>query len=197
MTGLHRKITGFASGRIQYWIRLVVVLATFAVALSTPAATFTATLDADTILLGDTATLSLKFDDGQPQGTPQLPDLPGLQVVSSGQSTQFGFSNVGRSTSSITYSFGVRATQIGEFTIPALSVKVGNETLTSSPVKFKVVRAATPEPGSEAEQQSFALLRIVLPRKEVFVGEILVIEQQLLLLHWRQCWFHFLTVALK
>lgn len=144
------------------------------------AASFSATLDHDTILLGDTATLSLKFEDGQPGGTPQLPNLPGLQVVSSGQSSQFGFSTGGRSISSVTYSFGVRATQIGDFTIPGLTIKIGNETLSSQPIHFKVVRAATPQPGSEAEQQSLALLRLALPRTNVYVGETIVVEMQLL-----------------
>ena len=47
-------------------------------------------------------------------------------------------------------------------------------------MKFKVTRAAAPTPGSEAEQQQLALLRLVLPKSEVFVGETIVIEQQLL-----------------
>jgi hypothetical protein len=179
MTRLLGNSTGFAPGRIHHWIRLVFALASFA-ALPLRAASFSTSLDHDTILLGDTATLSLKFEDGQPGGTPQLPALPGLQVVSSGQSSQFGFSTGGRSTSSVTYSYGVRATQIGDFTIPALTVKLGNDTLSSQPIHFKVVRAATPQPGSETEQQSLALLRLSLPRANVYVGETIVVEMQLL-----------------
>ena len=47
------------------------------------AATFTATLDRDTITLGETATLSLIFggdsSGGQP-GPPSKPAIPGLQI---------------------------------------------------------------------------------------------------------------------
>jgi hypothetical protein len=178
MRGLRDKKTGSTPGRIQVWIRLVVVLATLAVGAAR-GANFSVALDHDSILLGDTATLSLTFEDAQPQGTPQLPELPGLQIVSSGQSTQFGFSG-GRSTSSVTYSYGVKATEVGEFSIPSFTIKLGKETLSSQPVSFKVVRPAAPEPGSEAEQQALALLRIIPPKKEVYVGETVVLEMQLL-----------------
>ena len=182
MTGLQRIDTGFTPGRIQNWIRLVFALGLLVLAGPLRAATFSVTLDSDTILLGDTATLSLKFEDAQPQGTPQLPELPGLQVVSSGQSSQFGFSTgAGRSTSSFTYSYGVKATEVGEFTIPSFSIKLGSETLSSQPVKFKVVRPSTPALGSEAEQQALALLRLALPKTNVYVGETIVVELQLLI----------------
>jgi hypothetical protein len=179
MAGLNRAISSFAPRRIQQWIRLVCALAACA-ALPLGAATFTASLDRDTILLGDTATLALTFAGGDPGGGLQLPNIPGLQVISSGQSSQFSFSN-GQSTSTVTHNFVIKPAQTGDFTIPALTAKVGGETLTSQPVKFKVVRAAAPTPGSEAEQQQLALLRVVLPKQEVFVGETIVVELQLLI----------------
>lgn len=148
-------------------------------ALALRAATFSAVLDHDSILLGGTATLSLKFDDGQPQGTPQLPQIPGLQITYIGPSSSFSFVN-GRTSSSVTHNFTVKPTQVGDFTIPALTAKIGSEMLTSLPLKFKVVRAAPPAPGSEAEQQQLALFRLALPKKEVFLGETIVVEMQLL-----------------
>jgi len=180
MTKQQRNITGIVPGRIHHWIRLLLVVAVGVGCLGARAAGFTAALDHDTILLGDTATLSLKFEGGQPQGALQLPELPGLQVVSSGQSSEFGFSN-GRSTSSVTYNYGVKAIEVGEFTIPSFNIKLGGEVLSSQPVKFKVVRPSAPAPGSAAEQQALALLRYTVPKKEVYVGETVVLEQQLLL----------------
>jgi len=179
MTGLPRIKTGFTPGRIQKWIRPIVIVIALA-AISLRATTFKVTLDKDTIQLGDIATLSLTFDGANINGAPQLPNLPGLQVVSSGQSSQLGFSTGGKATSTTTFSFGVKATEVGEFSIPSLSLKLGNETLTSEAVKFKITRPTPPIPGSDAEQQSLALLRIVLPKKEIFAGETIVIEQQLL-----------------
>ena len=178
MAGSPTTGTGYTPGRIQRWIRLVLAFITLA-AGSLHATTFTVTLDHDTILLGDSATLSLKFEGGQPQGTPQLPAIAGLQINYIGPASSFSFVN-GQTSSSITHNYSVKPTQAGDFTIPALTLKFGNENLSSQPVRFKVKRAAAPTPGSEAEQQSLALLRIVLPKKEVFAGETIVIEQQLL-----------------
>ena len=149
-------------------------------ALPLLATTLSVSLDHDTLLLGDTATLTLKFEGSQPQGTPQLPPIPGLQITYIGQ---FSLSNTinGQLTSlGIIHNFQVKPAQAGDFTIPALTLKFGNEPLNSQPVKFKVTRAAPATPGSEAEQQSLALLRLVLPKKEMFAGETIVIEQQLL-----------------
>jgi len=144
------------------------------------AATFTATLDHDAVVLGDTATLSLKFQDGQPQGTPQPPPVAGLQFSYIGPSSAFSFVN-GETSSTVTHSFQVKPTQTGEFVIPSITARVGNETLKSLPIRFKVVRAAAPQPGSAAEQQSLALLRYAVPKQEVFAGETIVVEQQLLI----------------
>ena len=68
------------------------------------AATFTASLDRDTIALGESATLSLTFEGSQPGGTPQIKDIPGLQINYVGPSSQFSFVN-GQTSSTITYHF--------------------------------------------------------------------------------------------
>jgi hypothetical protein len=56
------------------------------------AASFTASLDRDTIALGESATLSLTFEGGQPKNAPSL-DIPGLQITSAGNSQNFSFVN--------------------------------------------------------------------------------------------------------
>ncbi|HEU5069501.1 MAG TPA: BatD family protein [Verrucomicrobiae bacterium] len=178
MTGLHGKSTGFSPGRIHPWIRLVFGVMMLAVA-RLHAATFTATLDHDTILLGDTATLSLKFDGGDPTSPPSLPDLPGLEFPNASTPSVSRFDINGQHT--LVLSLIVKPTQTGDFTIPALNVKVGGETLTSEPIRFKVVRPTAPAPGSAAEQQSLALLRLALPQQQLFTGQTFVLEMQLLL----------------
>ena len=160
--------------------RFVFALLLSSLVVSAYAASFTAALDHDTILLGDTATLSLKFEDAQPGGAPQPPPVAGLQFNYIGPSSQVSFIN-GETRSSVTHNFQVRPTQPGDYLIPAMSVRIGSETLTTQPIQVKVVRAATPTPGSEAEQEALALLRYALPKQEVFVGETIVIEQQVLI----------------
>src|SRR5579872_4357453 len=72
--------------------------------VATNAATFTASLDRDTITLGESATLSLTFEGGSPDNVPTPPGNPNLQVVESGTSTQFKFIN-GQSSSAVTHTF--------------------------------------------------------------------------------------------
>jgi hypothetical protein len=180
MTEVQSINTGLQPDRIHRWIRRFVVVLPLLVVVTAGAATFTASLDHDTILLGDAATLSLKFEDGQPSGTPQPPPVTGLQFKYIGPSSFVSFVN-GQTSSTLTHNFQVKPTQTGEFEIPSIMAKVGNETLTSQPVKFKVVRAPAAQPGSEAEQQALALLRFAVPKQEVFVGETIVVEQRLLI----------------
>ena len=53
------------------------------------AAKFTATLDRDTVAVGESATLSLKFEGGQPGQMPSPPAIPNLQVASKGAPSQY------------------------------------------------------------------------------------------------------------
>ena len=177
MTGLPKIKTGFTPGRIQKWIRLVFVLMAM-VALPLRATTFTVSIDHDTILLGDAATLSLKFDGDEPKSLSNLPTIPGLEFPNAANPSVSRLTINGQHT--LVLAVTVKPTQVGDYTIPALTAKTGNETIAGNAVTFKVVRAAAPTPGSEAEQQSLALLRIVLPKKEVYAGETIVIEEQLL-----------------
>ena len=179
MTGILPINLATLANRIHPWMRWFCLLLSV-LTLPASGATFTAKLDRDTVLLGDVATLSLAFDGAQPAAAPTLPTVPGLQMVSAGQSSSMNWVN-GQMTSSITYTYMVKPTQVGEFTIPTLSAKVGSETLQSQPLKLKVVRAQTPTPGSQAEEQQLALLRVSLPKQRAFVGEMLLIEQQLLI----------------
>src|SRR4051794_40419719 len=54
--------------------------------LAVAAPTFTASLDRDTISLGETVTLSLTYEDGHPRNQPTAPALPDLEYGSTGRS---------------------------------------------------------------------------------------------------------------
>src|ERR1039458_3065406 len=57
------------------------------------AATFTATLDRETVTVGETATLSLSFKGGEPKSIPVPPVLPNLQITGEGTSRAISFDN--------------------------------------------------------------------------------------------------------
>ena len=98
-------------------------------AVTARAASFTASLDRDTMTLGESATLSLTFEGGQSKNVP-TPSVPGLQIVNTGNSQNFSIIN-GAMSSTVTVTFSVTARQPGEFTIPALKADVNGQQLSS------------------------------------------------------------------
>jgi hypothetical protein len=144
--------------------------------LSAQAASLTAQLDRQVVPLDETVTLKLTFEGVAPQSTPNLPALPGLNVLGTSQSSQFTIVN-GLQSSKITFNYTLMPTQPGEVVIPAMQVQVSGQTLTSQPLRLKVTPSAN-NAGSKA-QTNLAFLKLVVPRSEVFLGEPFVVEMQL------------------
>ena len=151
--------------------------------LALTAATFTASLDHDTITLGENATLALAFGGATPQSLPSLPSIPNLQVSPAGTSTQMSFNFGSESSSTVTYNFALRPTQPGEYTIPALTANVGGQTLTTQPLKLTVLKPNAPPPQALNSGTELAFLKLAVPRKEIYVGETMNIQLQLYLLN--------------
>jgi len=141
------------------------------------AATFTASLDRDTIMLGESARLSLTFTEANPSA-PSIPPVPNLQISYVGQSRQDTIIN-GQVSSSVSHTFSVVPRQDGEFTIPAMTIKVGNEMLSSPALKLKVVKPGAPSQESIDSGAQLAYMKLVVPKKQVYLGETLVGELQL------------------
>src|SRR4051812_40945154 len=91
----------------------------------------TASLDRNTITLGENVTLSVSFENVNPSGPPILPTLPGISVASSGQSSQVSFDHLGNSLSKFDYNFVLVPSQVGDFTIPALPVIANGQQFTT------------------------------------------------------------------
>ncbi|MGH7971698.1 MAG: BatD family protein, partial [Limisphaerales bacterium] len=169
------------------WLRLglgslaLVVFASLAMAVA-GAATFTASLDRDTINFGETATLSLAFSGGQPQDPPSVPEVPNLQIAYIGPSSQFSVIN-GQVNSSITYNFTVAPRQPGDYTIPAISLNMGGQHFTSQPLTLKVLKPSAPPPDAVNSGSQLAFLRLLLPKKEMYVGEMVAAQLQVYILN--------------
>jgi hypothetical protein len=136
------------------------------------AATFTASLDRDTIALGESATLSLTFEDGSPRNVPAPPNVAGLQIAYVGPSSQFSFVN-GETKSTVTYNFTLRPRQAGEFIIPELVADVGGVQLTNQPLKLAVLQPNSPPPAAVNSGSEVAFMKLALPEKVVYPGEVL------------------------
>lgn len=136
------------------------------------AATFTASLDRDTIALGESATLSLTFEDGSPRNVPMPSNVAGLQIAYVGPSSQFSYIN-GETKSTVTYNFTLTPRQAGDFAIPPLVADVGGQQLSSPSLRLKVLPPNSPPPAAVNSGSEVAFMRLTLPEKEVCPGEVL------------------------
>jgi len=139
------------------------------------AASFTATLDRESVTVGESATLTLQCEGGEPKSVPAPPSLPNPQVSGGGSSRNISIIN-GQISASISQTFLLTPTQPGEFVIPALQAEVGGRVLTTQPLKLTAVKAPASAADSAGEQLAF--FKLFVPRKEVYVGEILSVEFQ-------------------
>ncbi len=142
------------------------------------AATLTASLDRDTITLGESATLSLAFDGGAPGQAPAVPNIPGLRLVGPGTSQQISFNN-GVMARSITYSFEVTPVQAGDFTIPSIAAVVDGTRLTTRPLKLTVLKPGAPTPEAINSGSQPAFLKLALPKQQLYLGEPAIAEVDL------------------
>jgi hypothetical protein len=142
--------------------------------------TFTTSLDRESVIVGETVVLTLKFEGVSPKGMPSIPQIPGLQTlgsVSSSVNSSFGPEGMSSSTS---YSVNLLAQRVGEFVIPPLSVEIDGQKLQSQPVRLKVLQSDPNAPTQELGDR-LAFLSLSLPKKEMFVGEVLPVELRLYL----------------
>jgi hypothetical protein len=143
-------------------------------------ATFTATLDRDTVTLGENATLSLSFVGGTPRTVPSPQDIPNLQIDFSGYSQEITTIN-GQFSATVSYTFTITPRQPGDYTIPALTAEVGAEQLHTQPLKLKVLKPSAPPPDAIKSGSQPAFLKLLLPKKEIYVGETIVAQLQIYL----------------
>jgi hypothetical protein len=135
------------------------------------AATFTASLDRDTIALGENAILSLTFEGGSPKDVP-TPNVPGLQIVNAGNSHNFSILN-GQMSSTVTVTYSITPRKSGEFVIPSLVTDIGGHQLASQPLKLTVLQPNSPPPEAVNSGSEIAFMKLTLPEKEVYPGEML------------------------
>src|SRR6266581_7195956 len=167
--------TGHPGAPLRRLATAILAILPWFLPLPLSAASFTATLDRETVAVGESATLSLSFEGGEPKSIPVPPAIPNLQITDQGSSRNIRIVN-GQMTSSISQSFALTPTQPGDYSIPALNAEVNGQILTSQPLKLTAVKPAASVRGNEGEPLAF--LKLFVPKKEVFVGEVLSVELQ-------------------
>lgn len=157
--------------RRALWVVLVLPL------LAQAEPRLTATLDRDTITLGESVTLSLAFEETKPAEVPQLPELPNLRWSFAGQSSQFQFIN-GRTTSRMIFNYLLTPAQPGDYQIPAMRINLNDLALTTQPLRLKVLKPGD-SVATDSNTPTAAFVRLIAPTNAVFVGEVFPVELQL------------------
>jgi hypothetical protein len=166
--------------RFTRCLRTVLAAAFLVLAQWVSAATFNAELDRDTVTLGETATLSLKFTGGTPQAIPTPPQIARLSIDYVGRSSQFSDIN-GQVSSTVSHNFNLKPHQAGEFIIPPMTVDISGEKLTSQPLKLKVINPAPASPQAINSGSQLAFLKLGIPKKQLYLGETIVAQLDLYL----------------
>ncbi len=143
------------------------------------AASFTASLDRDTIALGEQAILSLTFEGGQSKNVP-TPSVAGLQISQIGTSQSVKIVN-GAMSSTVTVTFSVSPQHSGDFVIPAMTADVNGQALTSQPLTLAVQKAAVPSAAAINSGNEVAFMKLQLPQNKVYVGQVLAAQLQICL----------------
>lgn len=120
----------------------------------------------------------ITVQDGQVQ---QLPNLRfPLQIgQTSGVSTSQQIQIVnGRQTASLQLSWGITATEPGEFVIPTQTVVVDGQPLTTNEVKLTVENGGTPQVQAQDDANQ-PILQIELGKKEIYQSEVVPVNVSL------------------
>src|SRR6266581_3930656 len=136
--------TGHPGAPLRRLATAILAILPWFLPLPLSAASFTATLDRETVAVGESATLSLSFEGGEPKSIPVPPAIPNLQITDQGSSRNIRI--------------------------------VNGQMLASQPLKLTAVKPAASVRGNEGEPLAF--LKLFVPKKEVFVGEVLSVELQ-------------------
>ena len=179
---LSGQVTQLCARRRQNHVGAVLALVVLiAGATRLPAISFSASVDRDTVLVGDTVALTLKCEGGELKAVPPLPQIPGLQFaqsVSSSMSSTLGPDGTRNSVYSYTLNFV--PLQAGELVIPAITAEIEGQKITSQPLRLKVLQTDPSAPPAGLAT-NLAFLWLVLPKAQLYVGEIAVAELRLYL----------------
>ena len=164
------------NGRWSRWRRFDWLAFAFVVffAAGWPAsgASLTATLERDSIALGESVSLQLVFEGCQPQSAPAPPAVTNLSIQFVGHANRTIIIN-NQVSPQVILSYTVTPSREGEYVIPPFVAEVGGQRLASQPLTLKVGKS------TQAEWSKYAFLRWSIPKTNLYVGETLPVELQL------------------
>lgn len=152
---------------------------------------FSAFLSKNKVTVGETFQVSFRLTNLQRQAI-DYPDFKDFQVLGGPNVSQQVQMANGVTNQSITYSFYLRATAEGTYTIGAASTKIGGKQVSTRPLKVTVSKGSAPanssNPGTNARQSNQNLeaqikdalfLRTLITKKDVYQGEQITVTYKL------------------
>jgi len=143
--------------------------------------TASATLSSSSIQLGEQVVLRIAITGANNVGQPDV-RVAGLNIQYAGSSTQIQMNNLDV-TRSVTLTYQVTPQKEGIYTIPALQIASGRQTITTQPLQLTVSSGqagtgggSSATQGSGAAQENFATAEWVLPKASAYVGEAIPAE---------------------
>ncbi len=130
-------------------------------------------LDRDTIMVGETATLTIAVEGGTPRTIESFPPNSGLTIQYRGTSQSTTIID-GAVSSKHILSFAVQAAQPGQYTIPSVRLTVDGSPYPTDALSISVTKSDLPSAGNRS-----AFLKLVVPKQQMYLGEIIPIELQL------------------
>lgn len=141
--------------------------------------TFNANVDRNSVATGEPIKLTLALNNAPMNSAISPPDFGGLVVVQ-GPFDQNSFSMTnGRTSSSVSRSYYLQATQPGDYTIGPATARVGGGSIASKPIRIHVVKGENSAPSSAALSQAQQsdpnlLCTISLSKSKAYVGEQII-----------------------
>lgn len=120
--------------------------------------------------------LSLVFEECEPDGEVNLPDVDGLQFGRPSQSSQTSIVNF-KMSRSFTFTYPVRPTKRAPVIVPAFDVRTDKGVVRVGPVRYTVGDAPVGNSGLSVED--VAATRLEIPRSAVWAGEVFPVTYNL------------------
>jgi len=180
MIGLYNESCPNSQRFPKLWLICLLLGSVAQIPLFAAKPTFTTSLDRDSLIVGETVVLTMKFEGISPKGMPSIPQIPGLQVVGGVSSSVNSTITPEGMTSATSYGVNLLAQKAGDIVIPALSVEIDGQKLQSQPLRLKVLQNDPNAPAQDLSER-LAFLSLSLPKKELYVGEVLPVELRLYL----------------
>ena len=136
-----------------------------------------AQVDRSTVQVGESLTLSIVIEGLQARVAPTVPPIPGLNAAGLSQRSEYVIEN-GQNSSKQIFDYQLIPLQPGDVNIPAIAVEAGGSIFSTQPIAIRVLPRGASQPGANQP----AVLRLMVQKKEAYLGEAFPIE---IYLYWQ------------